>query len=184
MRTLVIGDIHGNIRALREALNLANYQPEKDRIVCVGDYIDGWGDPVDVVDLLISLQERSPFQNIYLLGNHDAWLLESMEEGIDLFRDRSYVESKYFNWISQGGDLTYHTYCKLTDEDWKRYKLDFFKKLRPYFLENNKLFVHAGFDPSIGWERTLKSDPNAILSNRTLFEQAYHLWISKEHVND
>ena len=40
-RTLVIGDIHGNYEALNRALDKANFDITADKIICIGDYIDG-----------------------------------------------------------------------------------------------------------------------------------------------
>jgi serine/threonine protein phosphatase 1 len=67
-RTLIIGDIHGSFESLRGVLQLAKYNLKQDRLICLGDYIDGWVHSYEVVDMLIDCQENSPFDNIYLVG--------------------------------------------------------------------------------------------------------------------
>ena len=52
MRTLVIGDIHGGLRALHQVLERAAATP-KDRLVFLGDYVDGWSQSPQVLDFLI-----------------------------------------------------------------------------------------------------------------------------------
>ena len=39
MRTLVIGDIHGGLKALEQVLERANVTPE-DKLIFLGDYVD------------------------------------------------------------------------------------------------------------------------------------------------
>ena len=39
MRTLVIGDIHGNLSALKGVLKEAKFDLNRDRIITLGDYI-------------------------------------------------------------------------------------------------------------------------------------------------
>ena len=40
-RTLVVGDIHGGLKALEQALERANVT-DKDKLIFLGDYVDGW----------------------------------------------------------------------------------------------------------------------------------------------
>ena len=42
MRTLVIGDIHGNFKAMAQALDRAKFVPNKDRLITLGDVVDGY----------------------------------------------------------------------------------------------------------------------------------------------
>ena len=79
-RTLVIGDIHGNYEALNKALELAKFDITKDRIICLGDYVDGWPQSFDVVKRLLEIKNNSPFNNIFILGNHDKWFLDILQK--------------------------------------------------------------------------------------------------------
>jgi len=109
MRTLVIGDIHGNVEALNDSLKKANFNIEEDRIICVGDYIDGWGNSFEVVRILL-----------------------------------------------------------------------FFDELKYFHKEQNKLYIHAGFDLEIGFEKTLKDKKDELLLSRSLHYEALNLW----HINN
>jgi serine/threonine protein phosphatase 1 len=53
MRTLVIGDIHGGLRAL-QIMERAKVTP-KDTLIFLGDYVDGWSQSPQVIDFLIRL---------------------------------------------------------------------------------------------------------------------------------
>ena len=75
-RTLVIGDIHGGLKALIQVLQKAAIQPN-DILVFLGDYVDGWSESPAVLDFLIALSEQ---QNcIFIKGNHDELLLDWLE---------------------------------------------------------------------------------------------------------
>jgi serine/threonine protein phosphatase 1 len=53
MRTLVIGDIHGGLRALHQIMERAKVTKE-DTLIFLGDYVDGWSQS-QVLDYLIEL---------------------------------------------------------------------------------------------------------------------------------
>ena len=53
-RTLVIGDIHGGLKALQQVWSRAHISKE-DTLVFLGDYVDGWSDAVEVISFLISI---------------------------------------------------------------------------------------------------------------------------------
>jgi serine/threonine protein phosphatase 1 len=44
MRTLVIGDIHGGLRALHQIIERAHVTPQ-DTLIFLGDYVDGRQSP-------------------------------------------------------------------------------------------------------------------------------------------
>jgi len=62
-RTLVIGDIHGGMRALEQILVRANVTLN-DHLIFLGDYVDGWSQSPEVIDTLIHLGKS---QNVPLL---------------------------------------------------------------------------------------------------------------------
>nr|HPH33013.1 metallophosphoesterase [Chitinophagaceae bacterium] len=69
-RTLVIGDIHGGLRALKQVLERANVNPD-DRLVFLGDLVDGWSESAQVVDYVMELALQQ--ECIFIKGNHDEW---------------------------------------------------------------------------------------------------------------
>ncbi|MCK9229025.1 MAG: serine/threonine protein phosphatase [Syntrophorhabdaceae bacterium] len=74
MKTLIIGDIHGNFEALMKALENADYK-DGDRLIVLGDYIDRGPQPREVLEFLLSLKNGS---NIYLRGNHEELLIRAL----------------------------------------------------------------------------------------------------------
>lgn len=134
IRTLVIGDIHGGLRALHQVLERANVT-KKDTLIFLGDYVDGWSQSPQVIDLLLDLQKQ---QNcVFIRGNHDELLLdwltnnnENIDEGM---------------WFKHGGEATITAYDKVSEAT-KNAHIEFLQSLQDYYLDDeNRLFVHAGF---------------------------------------
>lgn len=175
-RTLIIGDIHGHRDALVSALKNANYKVDEDRIICLGDYVDGWKQSYEVVERLIQLQAESPFENIFLKGNHDQWFLEVLNQNFDQFRVDRFISTKYREWMLNDGLSTYLSYKIKNDAEILRHKTMFFDTLKLYHIEDEKLFVHAGFDYNMGFQETLQFYPESLLWDRSLFRKVVQLW--------
>lgn len=131
MRTLVIGDIHGGLRALHQIMERANVT-KKDTLIFLGDYVDGWSQSPQVLDFIIDLKTK---QNcICIRGNHDDLLLEWLDESKDNLL-----------WYKHGGEATVIAYESVTLETKKKH-IEFLKSLEDFHLdEQHRLFVHAGF---------------------------------------
>ena len=151
-RTLVIGDIHGGLRALHQIMLRAKVTTN-DTLIFLGDYVDGWSESPQVIDYLINLGKT---QNcIFIRGNHDELLLNWLNESKDNLQ-----------WYNHGGEATVLAYAKV-NEALKKVHIEFLKALKPYFLDTkNRLFIHAGFTNMNGvayeyyprffsWDRTL-----------------------------
>jgi predicted phosphodiesterase len=76
MRIAIISDIHGNGVALDAVLNDIK-QIDVDRIVCLGDAVQGGPQPVEVVTRLRELD--CPV----VMGNADDWLLTGADSGAE-----------------------------------------------------------------------------------------------------
>lgn len=160
MNTFVIGDIHGNIEALKSVWVKPQILPG-DRLIFLGDYCDRGRGNVEVVDFLIKIS--SAYECVFLLGNHDAWVRDWMNTGKD-----NYI------WEVQGGSYTVDDYImtgKLRDND----HLEFWNNLRnSYIVEDpdgdKRLFVHGGWD---GKSKFDASDENAVIWDRTLAEDDF-----------
>lgn len=133
-RTLVVGDIHGGVKSLLQVLNRCNFDVYEDKLICLGDYVDGWSESADVVQTLIELKKTCNFEPILLRGNHDVWCQEWLNMGI-----------QKPIWVVQGGQATIDSYVKtgyITNQEHK----DFFNQLHNYYVdEENRGFVHGGF---------------------------------------
>jgi serine/threonine protein phosphatase 1 len=127
MKRFVIGDIHGRATALREVLNKAKFNYAKDKLIILGDVVDGGGESKEAVDELLKIKNK-----ILITGNHDIWFIDSYKKGI--------IE---YIWTSQGGAATIKSYNDGIPESHKK----FFEEGIYYHIEDgDKLFVHGGFD--------------------------------------
>lgn len=130
-RTLVIGDIHGALLALKDVL--AKSKPTgQDTLIFLGDYVDGWSDSFHLIEYLIEL--NTSINCVFLRGNHD-----------DLFLN--YLKTKQFNeeWLKHGGQSTIDAYQNVSIESLNKH-IDFLENLKDYHIDQeNRLFVHAGF---------------------------------------
>ncbi|MCA6421380.1 MAG: serine/threonine protein phosphatase [Flavobacterium sp.] len=161
-RTLVIGDIHGGLRALHQIMDRAKVTTD-DTLIFLGDYVDGWSQSPEVIDFLIDLSKK---QNcIFIRGNHDELLfdwLSSNNENID--------ESM---WFKHGGEATVLAYNTVSETKKKRH-IEFLQSLQDYYLdEQNRLFIHAGFTNMNGIE--YEYFPKLFYWDRTLWETALAL---------
>jgi serine/threonine protein phosphatase 1 len=129
--TYVIGDIHGQVYALRELLYRVNFDKLVDRLIVLGDVCDRGPKTGDTINCLREIRNL-----VLIKGNHDVWALAWMMDGVE--------ES---NWLSQGGRLTVKSYG-YTNENVPVSHIDFLRKAVPYYVEDGCLFVHGGFDPN------------------------------------
>ncbi len=181
MRTLVIGDIHGGLRAINQIFERAEVSPN-DLLIFLGDYVDGWSQSPQVIDFLIQL--KTTHNVICLRGNHDELLREWLEDSKDNEQ-----------WYQHGGESTVLAYQKVNAETKKKH-IKFLKSLKDYYLDDqNRLFIHAGFTNLNGvnfeyfpklfywdrtlWETALALDPNMKLDHLlypkrfTLYKEIY-----------
>ena len=160
-RTLVIGDIHGGLRALHQILERANVT-KNDTLIFLGDYIDGWSQSPQVIDFLIELKQQNC---IFIRGNHDEllldWLLsnnENIDEGM---------------WFKHGGEATVLAYANISVNK-KKVHIEFLNALQDYYLdEQHRLFIHAGFTNMNGVK--YEYFPKLFYWDRTLWETALAL---------
>ena len=151
-RTLVVGDIHSGLRALKQVFERAEVS-STDKLIFLGDYVDGWSEAVETVDFLIDLDETH--HCIFLRGNHDELCLKWLAD-----------DENNVMWLQHGGQSTLDSYQR-ADESASDIHIMFYENLTNYYLdEKNRLFLHAGFTNMKGvehehftknfyWDRTL-----------------------------
>ncbi|WP_339890118.1 metallophosphoesterase family protein [uncultured Flavobacterium sp.] len=151
-RKLVIGDIHGGLKALKQVLERADVT-QNDTLIFLGDYVDGWSESPEVLDFLIVLNQQQKCH--FIRGNHDDLLLNYL-------KTNTYKEE----WFLHGGRSTVEGY-EAIDSTTKQIHVNFLEALEPYYLDDkNRLFIHAGFTnlkgiefeffkPLFYWDRTL-----------------------------
>lgn len=168
MRTLVIGDIHGGLLALQQVLVRAKIS-KNDRLIFLGDYVDGWSQSPQVLDFLIELKEE--YDCIFMRGNHDELALHWLQTKIENPK-----------WLSHGGNSTVLAYSKIPEHDILSH-IDFLSNLENYYLDpQNRLFVHAGFTNVNGIHQ--EHTPRGFYWDRTLWEMALALdkSLPKDHI--
>ena len=171
MRTLVFGDIHGSLRGLEQCLERCEFSYEEDKIIFLGDYVDGWSESAELIQYLIDLQEESTQEHIFIRGNHDVWCAEWLFSGI----------AKTM-WIEQGGRATRDSYIRtnyLIEDSHK----DFFRQLKNYYVDDqNRAFVHGGFKSRKGLgHEVYQSD---YYWDRDLWNLAFFTHNQQEEVED
>lgn len=178
MRRLVIGDIHGSLEALRYVLGEAQYDPASDKVICVGDYIDTGASSYDVVEFLLDLESNAHHKPIFILGNHDEYWKKIFSNDLNRVRDERFMIDHYDDWMDEWeGSVTYLDYMNRSDDEILRHKTEFFDKLLYQCVDNNKLYVHAGYDPSIGLKETIKlHGEKDLIWKRDLYNAAYDYW--------
>lgn len=141
MRTLVVGDIHGGLRALQQVLDRAQITA-KDQFIFIGDYVDGWSEAAETVSFLIDFSETHSC--VFLRGNHEELLSNFLNGGA-------------YNpmWLAHGGEASKASYAKLSEVELASHRR-FFEQLVNYHIDaENRLFLHAGFTNMVCWDRTL-----------------------------
>lgn len=168
MKTVLIGDIHGGFRAMKQLLETANL-PKNSKYIFVGDYVDGWSESAEVISYLIDFSKKN--NCIFLRGNHDELLYRYLKHG-----DNNPL------WMAQGGESSIKSYEKLSEEEQNKH-LQFFENLVNFHIDSkNRLFVHAGFTNQHGPQH--EHYPNLVYWDRTLWEMACAMDTSIPEEND
>ncbi|MCR8657384.1 metallophosphoesterase family protein [Paenibacillus endoradicis] len=149
-RIIMISDIHGCIKPFNQMLDFIKFNPNKDKLILLGDYVDRGPNSKDVVDKVISLVKE--YGAIALRGNHDQRLVDLISN-----HDNS-IQTKF---IEHGGIETIHSYCDAKNEineiDMNKaisiisenysHHIDFLRCLPLYYEDDKHLYVHAGINP-------------------------------------
>lgn len=94
-RTLVVGDLHGDLESCLNALSLGEKLDTKT--VFLGDYVDRGSYQISVINLLLQEKKNNPDKIFLLRGNHETLLMNTsygfLDQLIRIFRkeyDRVY----------------------------------------------------------------------------------------------
>ena len=152
-----IGDIHGRDdlfqRLMVKISNDANAYEQEPLFVFLGDYIDRGPGSRAVIDHLISLSQAKGCEVICLMGNHEAAMLNFIEN-----------PAEGAAWLQYGGLTTLASYgvnapdTRLGEATWEQTHeallsavplshLEFLSAMKPSFQLDDYFFVHAGVDP-------------------------------------
>src|SRR5580704_5641133 len=107
-RTYAIGDVHGRLDLLTEAIEAigSHVGDAPFRVVFLGDYVDRGPDSRGVIDLLMDLQKRWPV--VCLKGNHEELMIQAVTHPHG---------GRLRRWLEYGGDETLRSYGVDPDGD-------------------------------------------------------------------
>lgn len=144
MKTYVVGDIHGSYKALLQAIERSPFNPEQDRLITVGDYLDG-GWHIEILSVIQFLNQLPNW--IGLIGNHDFWMYDAIHNSA-MTADKK--------WLSHGAKQTLHTlkidYVVFDELMYLRsyppkIVSDFLEGLSLYFIDDDdNVFLHGGWN--------------------------------------
>lgn len=157
MKTIIITDIHGCLHELETLLEACGFQPEKDRLICLGDLTDRGPDSRGVYHCLRTLQEHMGDRCVILKGNHDDMLARSGA-------DPTVMEL----WKHNSGEVTIQSFRNGGEElSAARY---WFENLPLRYETDRFICTHAGLvDPD-----PAKNSPHDLLWDRTMAEGAMY----------
>lgn len=163
-----VGDIHGRFDLLvdihRKITEHAKQYDEVHTVIFLGDYIDRGPQSKEVLDFL-RYDPFKGFKHVYLRGNHEDMFVKSLYGDPDevIFHNNHYNIVYARNvFLDNGGTTTLKSFG-IDNPDvilFNKNKVQdifipytrFFSQLKPYYIANGYLFVHAGIEPGISLE--------------------------------
>ncbi|MCK4813101.1 MAG: serine/threonine protein phosphatase [Candidatus Marinimicrobia bacterium] len=134
LKIYAIGDIHGCSRTFNSLLIKELKINKRDKVYCLGDYIDRGPDSKGVIDIILDLR-RKGYQIHTLRGNHEQMFMDSINN-----------KQEFQKWINNGGNFTMKSFNIQSYKDLSPQYKQFFRNTKYYIHKNNFLFVHAGFN--------------------------------------
>lgn len=151
----VIGEVHGNAASLEHIFNrilpLRKFKVSQDRIVMLGDYIDGQQDGHKVIDMLMNVKSEYGDRMIALRGNHEELLIRAYNG----------TEVDFNSWTDKGGRATIAGYLERMRSSANPYAIphnrirdiipkehiEFLQSLPVVHIDIPFCFFHGGFNP-------------------------------------
>lgn len=167
MATITIGDVHGNLAALNDMLNLIRpHFCDEDTVVFLGDYIDRGPDSRGCIDKILNFRNSTKAKVVTLLGNHEEWLLRTYQDysrhswilgmgGLGTIRSYSAkASSRLKNEFAEMGTQIIENNAPLPYEIFfdamPREHIDFFLELKSFHRTPECICVHGGLNPNGG----------------------------------
>lgn len=182
-----VGDIHGNseeLTALHDVIrseidNNANFQHS---VIHLGDYIDRGYESKKVLDILVKGIGREKVEQIFLLGNHEKYLIDLISPEVE-HEIYAKLKRRFNTWFANGGletmtslgidnprEILESGYVeKLRHQTINALGSDlvtFLNELKTIHKIDDYVFVHAGINPKYGLDRQSIED---LLSIRSPF---------------
>lgn len=141
MADYVIGDIHGEIEALKRIISKIDYEPAEDKLIFLGDYIDRGSSAYEVYKYIKKIDND---KNIFLRGNHEEMMIDAVLN-----------DGNRQLWYHNGGqktEMSFPNSSKLKEA------AQFFNNLPYYHSNEDYIFVHAGLKPDKMLKEQTKHD--------------------------
>ena len=171
-----MSDIHGELELFERLLSDVQYNPNKDQLILLGDYVDRGPNSKGVLEKVIQLKAHGA---IVLKGNHEDMMIKSLTTD---------EERVWKNWINRnGGNKTLESYGfnnsdfivheedpfvkpKIHSEELEHH-LNFILGLDHFFETDDYIFVHGGVHPTTPLKET---DPYILMWIREEFHNGYN----------
>lgn len=131
---------------------MTKFNPNKDRLVILGDYVDRGRESRYIIDILINLKSVMGDRLVTLIGNHDDWFLS--------FLDGSMHEDDASHWYRYGGlecvmsylgDVNIHPtdYREVREFIMENFEshYTFLSQLKTFHEDEKFFFTHSGAPP-------------------------------------
>lgn len=152
VQTLVLGDVHGCYYTLKELVK-EHWQPEREKLVSVGDLINKGPHSGRCVKYWQKLQDRHPGQVILIRGNHEQAFIDQFEEG------------------GKPGKTQQQLLASLTKAGLDPKQVHRWLKRQSLSWQNEHLMIsHAGISKKAKDPFNLK-DPHSVINNRRLIDR-------------
>lgn len=167
MATIAIGDIHGNLAALRDLLDRLHGEAHRgDVVVFLGDYIDRGRKTRECIETILAFRRDSRADVVCLRGNHEAWMLRTMVdysrhswlmgmEALDTIRSYSPDAANALAdalsaaglrlFLGGGCRLPYDLFFEAMPAEHRQ----FFSQLACSYGNDECICTHAGLDPEL-----------------------------------
>jgi len=171
METFVMGDIHGAYKALLQCLERSGFNYEEDRLIQLGDVVDGFDEVYECVEELLKIKDL-----IAIKGNHDDWFNEFIQTSYHPQAWAQRGKSTAVSYMQHVGKKNliirsgegYKT--ALSTADVPATHQHFFLHQCLYYIDNdNNCFVHAGFDRHTDFK---EQQPFVYFWDRSLWSEA------------
>lgn len=163
-RLIVVGDIHGLIKPLKRLMAKVQFDPKRDKLVLLGDFITKGEDLIAVLDYLIDNRAEC------VLGNHEYSVLE-------LYTEYWKLPPPHFSGVDddhaqvEGRKLELKLAKRLRPRHIKFINLcSVIKRLGTLALGYPAIAVHAGVRPDLPLDQ---QPPNENLEMRALLKPDY-----------
>jgi len=159
-RLIGIGDIHGCYELLLDLVERSiMFDPDEDRLVFLGDYLDRGANSREVVDYVLGLKKHYPGQIVLLKGNHEDLALRAML----CTGDEEACTHARMLWYLNGGQATVNSFRGI--EKARQTLIPFIGSLALYHETEEHIFVHAGIPYG--------KSPETASSDEILWDRSY-----------